>query len=83
MLIHGRQSKDFGMAVVRTMGTVGAVWSSKESTEKDGSRSAKLEFLWKVDTAMAAELMGVCVLTGILDLVFHKCPVCAEYQPMC
>ena len=29
--------------------------------------------LLKVGTAMTAEMMGVCVLTGILDLVFHKC----------
>ena len=28
----------------------------------------------KVGTAMVAEMMGVRVLTGILDLVFHQCP---------
>ena len=27
----------------------------------------------KVGTAMATEMMGVCVFAGILDLVFHKC----------
>ena len=27
----------------------------------------------KVGTAMAAEMMGVCLLTGILDLFFHSC----------
>ena len=26
-----------------------------------------------VGTAIAAEMMGVCVLTGILDLIFNKC----------
>ena len=42
---HGWQSKDFWIAVARTLGKLGAVWLSKESTEKDGSRSAELQFL--------------------------------------
>ena len=37
--------KGFWMAVARTMGEVGAVWSSKKSTEKDGSRSAEVQSL--------------------------------------
>ena len=28
----------------------------------------------KVRTAKTAEMMGVCVLTGILDLMFNQCP---------
>ena len=47
-----------------------------------GHDQQKLEFLWKVDTAMAAELMGVCVLTGMLDLVFHKC-LCVQSINQC
>ena len=36
---------------------------------------SKIVVLLKVGTAMAAEMMGVCVLTEILDLVFFgKCP---------
>ena len=31
----------------------------------------------KVGTAMAAEVAGVCVLTGILDLIFCEC-LCAQ-----
>ena len=30
----------------------------------------------KIGTTMAAEMMGVCVLTGILDLVVHNGCVC-------
>ena len=36
----------------------------------------------KVGTAMGAEMMGVCVLTGILDLVFHKC-LCVQNTSRC
>ena len=34
---------------------------------------SKIAVLRKVGAATAAEMMGVCVLTGFLDLVFHKC----------
>ena len=34
---------------------------------------SRIAVLLKVGTAMAAEMMGVCVLTGIWDLVFRKC----------
>ena len=34
---------------------------------------SRVEELLKVGTAMAAEMMGVCVLTEILDLIFNKC----------
>ena len=36
----------------------------------------------KVGTAMEAEMMGVCVLTGILDLIFHKC-LCVQNTSRC
>ena len=36
----------------------------------------------KVCTSMAAEGAGVCVLTGILDLIFCKILVCTERQPV-
>ena len=36
----------------------------------------------KVGTAIAAETMGVCMPTGILDLVFHKC-LCGQITDMC
>ena len=34
--------------------------------------NSKLAVLPGIGTAMAAEVMGVCVLTSILDLVLHK-----------
>ena len=34
----------------------------------------------KVGTAMAAEVVGGCVLTGILDLVFNKSLLYSESQ---
>ena len=34
---------------------------------------SRIAVLLKVGTAMAAEVAGVFVLTGILDLVFNKC----------
>ena len=36
----------------------------------------------KIGTAMAAEVAGVCVLTGILDLVFNKC-LCVQSVNQC
>ena len=36
----------------------------------------------KVGTGVAAEVAGVCVLTGILDPVFQQGFVGSEYQPM-
>ena len=36
----------------------------------------------KIGTAMAAEVAGVCVLTGILDLVFNKC-LCVQSVKQC
>ena len=34
----------------------------------------------KVGTAMAAEVMGVCVITEFRDLVFNRCLCISEYQ---
>ena len=34
----------------------------------------------RVGTAMAAEVAGVCLLTGILDLGFQQMLVCSECQ---
>ena len=36
----------------------------------------------KVGTAMAAEVAGVCVLTGIFHLVFSKC-LCVQSVNQC
>ena len=58
------------------------MWSSKGSTEKDGSTISRSAVPLKVGTAMGAEMMGVCVLTGILDLVFHKCQ-CVQNTSRC
>ena len=34
---------------------------------------SRIAVLLKIGTAVAAEMTDVCVLTGILDMVFHKC----------
>ena len=41
-------------------------------TETRGSQSSKSRYLGHVGTAMTAEVVGVCVLSGILDLVLKK-----------
>ena len=43
------------------------VWSLKGSTEKNGSRSAKLPL--RVCTAVAPERTGVCLFIGVLNLI--------------
>ena len=73
MLTHGRQSKDFGTSVccVVIKGVDRERWIT----------ISRIAVFLNVSTAMAAEMMGVCGLTAILDLILHKC-LCAEYQPM-
>ena len=41
----------------------------------------KIAIPLKVGTDMAAEIAGVCVPTGILDLIFCKC-LCQKRQSM-
>ena len=43
---------------------------------------SKITLPLKVGTAVAAEVVGVCVLTGILDLIFCKC-LCAQSVNEC
>ena len=43
---------------------------------------SKIAVPLKVGTAVAAEVEGVCVLTGILDLIFNKC-LCAPSVNHC
>ena len=57
------------------------VWSGDGVDIRRWATISRIAVHLKVGTAMAAELMGACVLTGILDLIFHKC-LCAECQPM-
>ena len=54
----------------RTTVEMDAVSLLEELTRTTRSRSARLQC--SVGTAMAAEVLGVCVLTGILGLVFNK-----------
>ena len=61
-----------GAAAPRSTVEVAVELLSKVSTGINGSQSAKSRFLLGVGTAMAAEVMGVGVLNGILDLVLHK-----------
>ena len=44
--------------------------------------NSKIVVPLKVGTAVAAEVAGVCVLTGILDLIFCKC-LCAQSVNEC
>ena len=67
---HGRQSKDFGIAVARS--GCGAV--SKGCAREERVTTTENAVPSKIRTAKTAEMMGVCVLTGILDLMFNKCP---------
>ena len=64
---RGRRWKDFGTAVSKNV-----VWWSKGLTEKWVAIS-KLAIPLKVGAAAAAEIAGVCVLTGIVDLILSKC----------
>ena len=43
---------------------------------------SKISVPLKVGTAMAAEVAGVCVLTGVLDLVFNK-SLCVQNINQC
>ena len=43
---------------------------------------SKIAVPLKDGTAMAAEVAGVCVLTGIIDLIFCKCS-CAQSVNQC
>ena len=69
------------MAVARTMEKSGCGVVIKGVDIRRWATISRIAVHLKVGTAMAAELMGACVLTGILDLIFHKC-LCAECQPM-
>ena len=44
--------------------------------------TSKIAVLWGLCTALAAEVFGACVLTGILDLVLHK-RLCVRNNNQC
>ena len=53
---------------------------SKVPTETSGSQSARLRLPLGIGTAMIAEVVGVCVLSGILDFVLNTKFQYEEYQ---
>ena len=68
-----------GWQFARTLGKAGAVIKGVDRERRVTINNIAVPL--KVGTAMAAEMMGVCVLAGLLDLVFHRC-VKSEHQPM-
>ena len=58
---------------MRTVGKVGAVRGINGVDREIWVTISRTAVALKVGTAMAAEVAGVCVLTGILDLDIHKC----------
>ena len=50
-----------------------------KGVHRDRLTISRIALLLKVGTAMAAEVMGVCVLTEILDLVFQQMREYSEY----
>ena len=73
MLTHGRQSKDFWDVSGKDNGKRECGVVIKGVDRERWVTRRRSGGLLKVGTAMAAEMIGVCVLTGILDLVFHMC----------
>ena len=61
-----------GMEAPRSMAEVVVVLSSREQTKTRGSQPSKLQSLLGICSAMTAEVVGVCVHTGIVDVVQHK-----------
>ena len=73
VLRRGRRWKAIGMAASKAMVRVDVAWWSKGLTGKDGWQSVKLPSLWKLAQLWQLRwVVGVCVLTGILDLVVSK-----------
>ena len=70
----------FGMAVPKTMVKVDEAWWSKVWDR--WVTISKISVLLKNGTAMAAEVAGVCVLTGVLDLLFNK-SLCVQKINQC
>ena len=68
------------MAVPKTTAKVDAAWSIKGVDRDSWVTISKIAVLLKACTAMAAEVMGVCVLTEILDLVFNDVLVHSQNQ---
>ena len=60
------------MAAPRSTIEVAVESLSKALTETSGSQSAKIAEPLSIGTAIIAEVVGVCVLTGIVDLVLNK-----------
>ena len=49
------------------------MWCGDQRVDREGWVTIrKIAVPLKVGTAVAAEVAGVCVLTGILDLLFNK-----------
>ena len=71
MLTFGRHPKDFGMA--------GGDQRNRQRKMGQHQQNCSFSSSWYT---MAAEMMGVCVLERIPDLVFLKY-LCAEYEPIC
>ena len=70
------------MTVARTMVKSGCGVVIKGVDRERSVTISRIAVPLTVGTAVAAEMMGVCVLTGILHLVFHKC-LCVQNINRC
>ena len=70
---HGRRYEVSGMEASKTTAAADVELSSKGSTEKNGVTINKIAVPLKVSAAMAAGIVGVSVLTNVLDLILCKC----------
>ena len=69
-----------GMAAPKTIVKVDAPWGSKGSTGDRWVTISRIAVLLNVGTAMAAEVAGVCVLTGVFGLSFQQKLMCSEFN---
>ena len=68
------------MEASKTMAGAAAESWSKGLTDKNWETISNVAVPLKVGAAMAAEVLGVCVLTSVLDLILCKNPECTEHQ---
>ena len=68
-----KASKGFWDGSCKESGKSGCGVVIKGFAREEWVTNSKIAVPHKVETAMAAEMMGVCVRTGTLDLIFNKC----------
>ena len=69
---HGNRCVVSGMEALKTTAGVVAKWWSKELVDREKVTISKIAVPLKVCAAEAAEVIGVCVLTTVLDLILCR-----------